>query len=174
MTVIFPEATPVLGNLKVAVLDTVATTTAPDLSSEIGAAGTVDISCFIRNWNVEISTNTGTAPPRVCTTLDLPQSGRSSMSPIELRYIYDPQDADDSSDENTLKAKLVEGTELFVVVRKGIPYATAFTAGDAVETYKVRVGRQNRVTSGDDDLAEFEISQYLYPIALPAYGQVVA
>ena len=173
MTVLFPEATPVLGNLKVLVADAVATGTAPDLSSEIGASGSLDISCYIRSWNVDVTTNTGTAPSRLCSTLDLPQTGKSSMPAIELRYVYDPQ-ADDTTDENKLKAKLVEGTELYVVVRKGLPFATAFAAGQQTEVYKVRVGRQNRVTSGDDEYAEFEISQYLYPVTLPSYGAVVA
>lgn len=173
MTVIFPEATPVLGNLKVLLADAIATTTAPDLSSEIGAVTSLDISCYIRKWMADITTNTGVAPSRVCSTLDLPTTGKSSLAAIELRYVYDPQ-ADDTTDENKLKAKLTEGTELYVVVRKGLPFATAFAATQKTEVFKVRVGRQNRVTSGDDDFAEFEISQYLYPIVLPAYGAVVA
>lgn len=173
MTVVFPEATPVLGNLKVLVADAVASSTAPDLSSEIGAAGSVDISCYIRGWNADVTTNSGTAPGRLCTTVDLPQPGKSSMPAIELRYIYDPQ-ADDTTPENKLKAKLVEGTEVFIIVRKGLPYTQAFGVGDDTEVYKVRVGRQNRVTSGDDEYAEFEISQALYPVTLPVYGTVAA
>ena len=173
MTVVFPEATPVLGNLKVVVVDTIATSSAPATATEINAATSIDISCYIRGWNADVTTNSGTAPSRLCSTLDLPQAGKSSMPAIELRYIYDPQAAD-TTPENKLKAKLVEGTELYVVVRKGLPYTSAFAASQYTEVYKVRVGRQNRVTSGDDEYAEFEISQTLYPIALPVYGQAAA
>ena len=60
-------------------------------------------------------------------------------------------------------------------VRKGLDAQNdAFAAGDYVETWKVRCGRQNRLRSGDDEFSEYEIVQKLYPLVEPAYGQIVA
>lgn len=173
MTVIFPEATPVHLNLKVAVVDAVAALAAPDLSTEIGAGTTLDVSCFVRAWNPEISTNSGQAPDRLCSSLSLPIEGKTQMNAIPLSYVYDPQAAT-STDDNKARLKLVQGTEFFVVVRKGLPYTTAFAATQYSEVWKVRCGRQNYVQSGADEFAEFEIQQMLYPILEPVHGQIVA
>lgn len=173
MTVFFPEATPVLGNLKIVVTDAVADAAAPKVVTEIGASGSVDISCFITAWNPEVTTNTGTAPSRLCTTLDLPQEGKTSLSAITLNYVYDPQGADADAD-NALKALLSQGAEFDVVVRKGLPFATDFESGQRTELWRVRAGRQNFMQSGDDEFAQFEVQQMLIPIALPVYGVAAA
>lgn len=174
MTVLFPEATPVLGNLKVLVLDALASLAAPDLSSEIGGAGTLDISCFIRNWSPDFTTNTGSAPNRMCTTVVLPQEGQTQAGAISIAYPYDPQAATSTTD-NKARLKLARGAELFAVVRKGLPYTTAMGVDDYTEAIKFRCGRQNYVQSGDDEFAEFEIQQMLFPLqAEPTFGQVVA
>lgn len=173
MSVLFPEATPVLGNLKVAVLDAVAVPAAPDLSTEIGDADTLDISCFIRDWNPSFESNSGTAPRRACTTTVLPIEGTTNFQAIALSYVYDPQAAT-STDDNKARLKLVQGTEFFIVARKGLPYSTAFAASQYSEVLKVRCGRQNYVKSGDDEFAEFEIQQMLYPLTDITQGQIVA
>lgn len=174
MTVIYPEATPVQGNTKYAVVLTIATPTAPDLSAEISAATTLDISCYIRDFNPEVQSNTGFAPARACTTVQLPVEGLTQFSPIELRYVYDPQAAD-ATDENKLKTLLTRGTEFFMVVRKGLDARTDnFSVGDYVEVWKFRAGRQNRGRSGTDEFGEYEIVQNLFPLTEAEYGQIVA
>lgn len=174
MTVIYPEATPVQGNTKVLATATVADLEAPSLATEIGAAGAVDLSCFIRDWNPEIQSNTGSAPARLCTTVQLPVEGNTQFNPIEIRYVYDPQAAD-STDDNAAKELLVRGTELYLIVRKGLDAREdAFTAAEYVEVWKVRCGRQNRLRSGEDEFGEYEIVQQLFPLTEPTYGQVAA
>lgn len=173
MTVLFPEATSVLGNLKVVVVDAIADMAAPKVATEINAATSLDISCFVRGWNPEITTNTGTAPSRLCTTLDLPQEGKTSIAAVAANYVYDPQAADSTAD-NKAKAKLVKGYEGFVVVRKGLPFDVAFAAGQKTEVWKIRTSRQNFVQSGDDEYADFEIQQMVFPISLPVYGTTAA
>lgn len=174
MSVMFPEATPVLGNTKVIIVDSIASLAAPDLSSEIGAGTSLDVSCFVRNWLTPETTNSGSAPNRLCTTATLPQEGRTQIEPISLAYVYDPQAAT-STDDNKARLKLIQGTEFYAVVRKGKPYTTAFAVADYVEVYKIRCGRQNYQTSGDDDFAEFEIQQMLFRTAVDrTFGQIVA
>jgi hypothetical protein len=174
MTVIYPEATPAQGNTKVKVVTTIASKAAPSLASEVNAVTSLDISCYIRDWNPEIASNSGVAPARLCTKEQMPQEGRTQFSAIEIRYVYDPQGAD-STDANKAKALLTEGTSFNAVVRKG-PDAqdTAFAATQKVEVWAFRAGRQNKVRSGDDEFAEFEISQMLYPTSAPVDGVIAA
>lgn len=174
MSVIYPEATPVQGYTSVLLLETVAVETAVDLSSEIGAVGSVNVSCFIRDFSPEFQNNIGNAPARLCTTVQLPVEGNTQFQPIEVRYVYDPQ-ADDSTDDNAAKAFLTRGTEFYALVRKGFDaQSDAFAVGHRYELYKMRAGRQNKVRSGDDEFAEYEISQQWFPTQEPVDGVIVA
>ncbi len=173
MPIIYPEATTVQGNTKVFATASVAVLTAPDLSSELIEPG-LDISCFIRDFNPEIQSNSGSAPARLCTTVQLPTEGNTQFNPIELRYVYDPQAAT-STNDNKARALFVRGAEFFFVVRKGLDaQATDFAATQYVETWKFRMGRQNYLRSGEDEFGEYEIVQLAYPLIEPVHGQIVA
>lgn len=172
-TMIYPEATPVQGNTKVRVVTTIVNEAAPDLSSEIDAVTSLDISNFLRDWNPDLTANTGQAPPRLGSPVQLPREGNTNFAPIELRYVYDPQAASTTSD-NKAKALLVEGTELYAVVRKGIDADTPFAAGDHVEVWRFRCGRQRPGRSGEDEFSEFEMVQNVLPQAVPTDGVVAA
>jgi len=174
VTVIYPEATPVQGNTKAKLVLTIATLTAPDLSSEVDAASSLDVSCFIRDFNPEMQSNSGQAPSRLCTTVQLPVEGNTQFNPVEVRYVYDPQAAT-STDDNKLRLAVPKGTEFYLVVRKGLDaQASAFAAGQYVETWKFRAGRQNYVRSGTDEFSEYEISQQWFPLIEPVHGQIIA
>ena len=173
-TVVYPEATPVKGNTSVLLLPAVAVLAAVDLSTEIGGAGSLNLSCFIRDWNPEIQSNTGSAPARLCTVVSLPVEGTTQFNPIEVRYVYDPQ-ADDTTDDNKGKAFLVRGTEFYALVRKGFDaQLTAFAVGHRYELWKFRAGRQNRLRSGEDEFSEYEIVQNWFPLTEPTDGVIVA
>ncbi len=174
MTVITPEATPVQGNTKAWFVLTVAAPATLDLSSEIGHASTIDVSCFLRDFNPEMSSNSGNSPGRLCTTVQLPVEGNTQFSPIEVRYVYDPQAAT-STDDNKLRLAAVRGTEFYLVVRKGLDaQSVAGAAGQYTETWKFRAGRQNYVRSGTDEFSEYEISQQWFPLIEPVHGAIVA
>lgn len=174
MSVYFPEATPVLGNIKVKAVPAIADKKAPKLATEINAAGSLDLSCFLRPFTPGITSASGTAPDRLCSTVTLPQEGRTEFAAFELRYVYDPQ-GDDTDPDNAAKKLLVRGLVLDLVIRKGKDAQTvALAAADKAEVWTVRLGRQNRVQSGDDDQAEFEISQMAYPIRTVADDAVIA
>ena len=174
MTVYFPEATPVLGNLKMNAILTVADPAAIKLATEWNANSSVDLTCFVRPLIPSATTNSGSAPNRMCTTITLPNEGRTEISAFELRYVYDPQ-ADDTDPDNKAKALLVRGLSLTLAFRKGLDArAVAPAVGQKTEAWYGRLGRQNRVTSGDDDQAEFEISQMFFPKSDVVYGALVA
>lgn len=172
MSVYFPIATPVLGNLSIRWISTVVDMTAIDLSSEWSAGTSLDLTCFLRPFTPTASQTVGSAPPRICTTITLPQGGRTEISGFELHYVYDPQ-AGATADNDALDT-LTEGAEGVLVLRKGIPFTTAAAATQKYEAWAVRLLRQNRVQSGDDDYAEFEVSQMALPTADVVYGALVA
>jgi len=174
VSITYPEATPVQGNTKVQIVASIADLDSPDLSTEINAVASLDISCYIRDWNPELQSNQGNAPARLCTTVQLPVEGNTQFNPIEIRYVYDPQ-ADDTTDDNALKALFVRGAEFYAVVRKGLDAQnTAWAVGQRVEVWKIRCGRQNFVRSGDDEFSEYEISQQIFPLSEHTDGVIVA
>lgn len=173
MSVFFPEAVPVLGNLSVRWISTAADLDSISLATEWNAASSVDLSCFLRPFTPGASEATGSAPGRICTTITLPQRGRTEISAFELRYVYDPQE-DDADPDNEAKAALTDGTEGILVVRKGIAFSTAAIATQQYEAWRGYLGRQNFVQSGDDDFAEFEISQMFFPNQDVVHGILAA
>jgi hypothetical protein len=174
MTIIYPEATSVQGNTKIQVVASIASTSAPSLATEINDAASLDISCFVRDWNPELNSNQGNAPSRLCTTVQLPVEGNTQFSPIELRYVYDPQAAT-STNDNKARALLTKGSEFYFVVRKGLDaQSTDWAASQYAEVWKIRCGRQNYVRSGQDEFSEYEISQLVFPLIEPIFAQVAA
>jgi hypothetical protein len=172
MPIIYPEATSVQGNTKVFATSSVAVLTAPDLSSELVSPG-LDISCFIRDFNPEIQSNTGSSPARLCTTVQLPVEGNTQFNPIELRYVYDPQGG--ATDDNKAKDLFTRGSEFYFIVRKGLDaQATDFAATQKVEVWKFHMGRQNFLRSGEDEFGEYEIVQMAFPLIEPVHGAIVA
>jgi len=174
MTIIYPEATPVQGNVGVKAILTVATPAAASLATEVNAATSLDLSCFLRDWMAEPNPNSGTAPPRLCAPDEFPIEGRTQYPAIEGRYVYNPQEAD-STNNNKAKALLLKGTVLQIMVRLGLDAdQTTYAAAQRYELWKVRCGSQIRTRSGDDEFAEFEIRQNFYPILAPVYGVIAA
>ena len=65
MTVVFPEATKQQGNTSVLFVADLEDPTAPSLASEIGAATTLNVSCFLyTGGQITQTQNRGAAPRR--------------------------------------------------------------------------------------------------------------
>lgn len=173
-TLYYAEATPVQGYTSLMLMLAVANLTAADLSSEIEAVSSLNVSMFIRDYNPEVTNNTGNAPTRLGSTVQLPVEGNTQFSPIEARYVYDPQAATSTAD-NKARAFLTRGTEFYALVRKGLDVSSvAYAAGQYYELTKYRAGRQNFGRSGEDEFAEYEIVQQWFPLIEPVEGLIVA
>lgn len=171
---IYPEATPVQGNTSIVLLTSVADLDSVSLADEINDATSLNTSCFLRDWNPEMTSNTGNAPGRVCTTVQLPVEGNTQFNAFEQRFVYDPQGAP-NSDDNKAKAFLARGVEFYALVRMGLDAREdVFAIGQRYEIWKFRAGRQNRVKSGTDEFAEYEIKQNWFPLIEPVEGVIVA
>lgn len=173
-TLIDPTATPAKGYSSVLLLFAVVDPEAVSLATEVEAAGTINASLFLRDYQPQFQNNTGFAPARLATTIQLPQEGYTQFQPQEARYIYDPQAAD-SADENKVKAALVRGTLFWVLNRLGLDAQnTAYAATQRYELIKYRAGRINPGRSGDDEFAELEKVQQWFPLGEPIEGVIAA
>lgn len=175
MTVLYPEATPAQGNTSVVVVQTIADKNAPKLATEINAASSVNISCYLYGQLEATSNqNKGTAPNRMCDTVTLEILGNTTYSLAGLEYLFDPQ-GDAADDPNKAKTTLAPGAEVWLVVRKGLSARnTAYAASQKVDLHHVRLGVQNDVTVGDGEFAEYAKRQEVVYIEPPIYGVTVA
>lgn len=161
MTVVYPEGTPTLGNTKVAATVAVADMTAPSLGTEIEAATSVDISCYLMDsgWNPDATTAKGTKANRLCSKSEQEQLNRTTWSIPDLMYTYDPQAADEAPG-NEAKELLAEGSLVYFIERRGLDAQDeVFAVGDRTRTFLLRLGPQ--IESGDltDVNGEYVIKQ---------------
>lgn len=177
MTVVYPEGTPTLGNTKVTVAVAVANLAAPKLATEILAATSVDISCYLypAGWAPTATTNKGTKPARLCSTNQLEQFNRTSFGFSALQYVHNPQAADVAVG-NEARKLLVEGAKLYFIERQGLDADTvAWAVGAMSITHYLTLGPQIRSGDRTDENGEFYITQEaVYNNAGPVNGVVAA
>lgn len=131
-------STPADGNVKVVWVPTIADATAPT-STELNAAGAVDISCYL--------TGDGFTPgldeseitdDRLCDTETFQQPGRATHS-LSVTYI----DNSNTADDNEAYETLTPAASGYIVVRRGKGYAAAFASTDKVDVWPVKCGQQS-------------------------------
>lgn len=171
MTVLYPEATQVYGNTSVVVVQEMTDTTvpiAPSLATDINDATSVNVSCFLYSGGTGTSTtNKGEAPRRVCTKSVLQQFGSTTYEVTDLQYTYDPQAAL-SAENNKARSALVEGSEVWLVIRRGLDAQdTAYAAGQYVDLWHVRLGPQNKTQTGDGEFDEYSVTQSVVALEPP-------
>lgn len=176
MTVVYPEGTPTLGNVKVKAVASIADLTAPKLATEIDAGTSVDISCYLYadGWTPSGSTAKNTKKRRLCSRRDVEQLSVTTYSVGALRYTHDPQGAD-ADTGNEARELLQEGTKIYFVERQGLDALDEpFAVGDRVLTHYLELGAQ--IESNDtDENGEFYIMQeVVYVNDGPKVGIVAA
>ena len=176
MTVYFPEATKAQGATSVAVVTGALTEAAPTVAQLTAADTSLTISCFLYGTGLEATseTNKGTAPSRACDTTEREEEGRTKWSISDIQYTHRPQ-ADADHADNEARTLMEAGTELWLVERQGLPAkTTAWTAGQFVNLHHVRMGVQRRSKTGDDEFAEYSVTQAVTYIEDPVFDVEVA
>lgn len=156
MTIIYPEATPVLGNVKVKAVVAIVTLTAPALATEVNAASSVDMSCaFMANgWTPTTSQGKGTKKRRLCSTTDTEQLNPAQCTVGTLMYsVGDPQNPN-----ATITGLLVEGAKVYFVERLGKDADTAFAVSDKVRVHYLQLGKPYPVYDTTADNDEFHMA----------------
>jgi hypothetical protein len=134
-----PASVPADGNLKVAFVATIAVPGAPT-EAELTAGSVEDLSCYLTGTGYNPSTDEQTiTDERLCSRATFERPGRYSDS-LEVTYVFNPDSPGDDVAYQTL-AYLEEG---YIVTRWGVPYETAFAAGDIVDVTPVQCGIQRK------------------------------
>lgn len=175
ITVVFPEAVKAQGNISVTVVQTIADMDAPSLATEINAATSVNVSCYLYSGGVGTKTTSkGEAPRRLCSTDTFQQFGNTAYEVSDLVYLYDPQ-GDGADEANEAMTALVEGSDVYLVVRRGLDAkTTAYAATQKVDIWHVRLGPQNRGVTGDGEFDEFAITQPVIVLDTPTFDATIA
>lgn len=138
-----PTSVPADGTLRVQWVPAIADTTAPTVT-ELGAAGSVDLSCYLTADGFTPGTDEASiADDRLCSRATFERPGRTSDT-LEIGYVYQPQDA--AAQDNEAWTTLRPRTSGYVVVRWGVDYETAFAIGDTVDVMPVQCGEQRKMT----------------------------
>lgn len=159
MSVLTPELLSAPGTLKLQIVDSIATLTAPKMT-EINAATSLDISCFVLSdgWNPDAAQSKGTAPRRVCTVATQETLGSATETLPDLLYAYDPQGAP-SVDANKLYTKAAPGGSKFIIARYGLAFTVDWAIGQYVQVHRVRFGLQIPQAPIADDNGVHHIKQ---------------
>lgn len=164
MTAVYPAGTKVQGNIKLQAVVAIADTSAPDLSSEINAVTSLDISCYVTadGWQPGGEENIGAAPRRLCSTVERDQLGNVKYTLQPLVYAVDPKGAV-GSDGRKAYETLVPRTTIWIVERLGYHATDVDWAADQwVNLWPVTLGIRQPIT-GDvtSEFSEFTCRQAL-------------
>jgi hypothetical protein len=137
-------STPADGNVLAKLVAAIADTSAPKVATEINAAGSVDISCYLTGGGYKPSLSEQViTDERLCTTQTYEQKGRSQRG-LEVEYIDNTNSANQTT-YNKAKDTLIPGTAQFLVVRTGLPYTTAAAVGQKFSVYPITPGEYNEL-----------------------------
>ena len=127
-------------NIKVQFVTALADPAAPKVATEIKAASSVEMTCYL---TTQISPNADQATvtdDRMCLRQVLEAPGTVTYSIDELQYVYDVQNA--ASVSNKLYAALPSLATGFVIIRYGIDVDTDWAAVQKGDVYPVQAGVQ--------------------------------
>lgn len=134
-------STPFDGNMAVWVVPAIADSSAPTVA-EIAAG--VDISCYLTPDGFAPTAEQATiTDDRLCSTETFGKPGRKTRG-LTLTGIDNTNSANEE-DYNELVEALPEGTDVYVVRRRGIPYDTPIAADQKVTVLPVTPGGKQDV-----------------------------
>lgn len=135
-------STPADGNMSVLLVPEIADPAAPT-TTELTAAGVVDISCYL--------TSDGYTPgldeqavqdERLCSKQVFEQPGRHSRT-LDVIYI-DNTNSPNAATDNKAKETLVPGSTHYLVVRTGLPFDDPYAASQEVEVTPIKAGQYRK------------------------------
>ncbi len=160
LVTIYPTAGQVQARDRVTAVLSVADPTAVKLSTELEAATSLAVECFLRDFNPDATTETVEAPDRYCSDQKFSRPGKTTWAPIELNYVYRPSEAD-TTDNNKAYKTLVAGLTLWIIQRPDYPKTLPFAVGQFYNAFQVTLDAQIPSRSGDasDASSEWQIKQ---------------
>lgn len=173
MTIVDPASAPVLGNVKVKAIITIASAAAPDLSTEIDAVTSVDMSCaFMSNgWTPTTTQGKSTRKRRLCSKSDVEQLNPAVHSVGTLMW----SEGDPQAPNAAIAALMVDGAKIHFLERLGPDADTAFAVGDKTIDRYLQLGEPYDIYDTTADNDEFtRACEATYVNRGPVRGVVVA
>lgn len=135
------------------VLDIADPASGPDLTTEYNAATSVELNCLMTakiapDGSVEVA-----SLRRACSSKVRQRAGAKTRTIARIVAVYDPQDL--GADVSAAYVALEEGTQGFLVIRRGIHIDTPAQDGDLVTIYKVEVTQRIELQAADNDEYQF-------------------
>lgn len=159
MSVMLPETTKTLGTRSVWIIPEADVANPAALTAVIVNAG-FKATCFIYGNGATVAgeQQKGEAPRKLCERKAREQLGTVKESITDVQYSYKPQGAPNDP-ANEMKASMVDGTRVYIVERLGVDDPTNAAADQYVNAYLSELGYRNRTQTGDDEYAEYSITQ---------------
>lgn len=130
-------STPADGNVATWLVPTIANPAAPSLATDLSAK--VDVSCYLTPDGFALTVDQATiTDERLCSTETFGQPGRKAYT-LALTGIDNTNSANETTD-NDLVDELVEGTDMFLVRRRGVPFDQALATTDKVTVIPFKPG----------------------------------
>lgn len=140
------------GQIRVSFVPTVANTAAPT-TAELNAG--TDLSCLIMGDGLDISGDEGVvSAPKLCETTVSEQPGRSKTT-VKLTCVRKTVTIEDIA-----WTTLQRGLQGYLVVRRGLTYATAWTAAQKVEVYPGTFGKRMPQKPEQNGVEKFDSQFY--------------
>ena len=151
-------STPADGNLLVLVVPAIAATAAT--VAELTAESVVDISCYLTGGGWSPSKEQASInDPRICSTETFERPGRKTRG-LETTYI-DNTNSPYEAEFNEAMDTLEEGTDHYIVTRRGLPYEEPIAAGQVVEIWPITAGEQREVPIEENSVTRTVQKQFV-------------
>lgn len=140
MVLVVPQSVQTNGTIKSVFVAAIANLDAPDISSEILAVSSLEVSCYITGsgYNAETTENE-IEDDRLCTKQVYGAPGDSKET-LEITYVFNPA----SPANNEAQLELTEGRNGFIVSRWAVDAEDDWAAGDIVDVIPVTLGKQRK------------------------------
>lgn len=136
---------PVDGMVRTDIVTALADISAPKAATELAAASSKAISCYITAGGAKLDVTQDTIKDeRECDTFVAEQPGRSSVSGSALTVI-DNTGTTLSETANDAVTALTPGSTVYVVRRYGLAFDAAWATDQKVDVFKCVVGKKQRL-----------------------------
>lgn len=131
------------GYVNVQWVTTIANTSAPVAATEVNAASSLALTCYMKNHFAPKTTIEEVEDWRAClrSVLTTPGTSKVSIDPVEI--VYDVQNP--TGVPNKAYAALAPTTQGYLVLRYGTDVDTALAAADKVDVFPVTVGTRDKL-----------------------------
>lgn len=166
-----PAATPSDGYVRLWWVPAIASTAAPKAATEIGAAGSVDLTDFMKeSWGAETSVEeVEDWRLSLTTVLATPGTAKTSLQPLVITHkVQVPADP-----ANKAYATLTAGATGFLVLRVGLAVATAAAAAQICDVFPVVVASRDKLPPEQNSQLKAKVTVMLsntpsYDVAMAA------